>query len=1562
MSTVNRYSLFSRDCPVGSNVNITLVDGVIITGTLLEKNDEYQSIRVKDEYGEDTFFGDEIRRWRILSSHTIAQPAVIDTPLEPIINTLPVVIEESQIAMEIPKTIIAEEAQDDFSKNKQKIEIERQFNEIKQLAIMAFGGKNELVPLPEPVFILPENIINNKIMSKNDIEIVRNKSKSKFDNAIKQHDVAKIREILQEVKDVENRYISYRIPVLPQLCALLLLRIDSVTNKATAYDYLKKALDWEQNNVVSLRGFIYVTIQQEKWKEAGESLMRLLLVKDTIEQCDESFVKALGRCLLNLQEDTLPGLMSLKNNIQLQSDYFKYLLFLALAKESQEAAILAYQKKYAEAQKMLPNSVTFQSAAMLYKPELEFDRLRDLENQKNISTELTGTVIFYPDRQFGFINNTIRNESFCFSHNDIVDSDLRTALINGITLQIRDIKVAFEDTGYRPWNKTWNIAKNVRFASNTEKERVMKQVKVKSSKKETSLDIRLSSIPIGNSPYVAAKRFELLGDLDAAEHEYTKVLALGKRNRSGKETSTVLDLAAIYNRQGRTDEALQIIDDNQKIYFNVSDTDRLDNVRISILTKAKRFREAANLLQRKIEVTREIPENIAKLATWLQQKAFCYQMMAFEQRKESILTDTLPTIIEKLQKLRYYRNIGKQESLRVQSSLELVQKMPDKLTELLNPQNTEQANEEIQESVATSFISEIDEIRLPIVAKNLLDTCQFENVEQRVKELLNSDTASNNITDLRKEIGRLLEQLDTRGKRPLVKAALRLNIAAIYYRVRSLCNEDEIENNIYLSLSFLGENQVYEKDREMARIYLSTALSIPADYKIDFAFAMLIITYLTNLPDTNDIIVKQGTESFLEYAINLLDQEVDACHTFTQDFPFYVNKFYEKCKTFLNEVRKKQRRNINQILSTNIDLWRKEEQIRLQDEDVQFRSLETTTYPTVNLLSERFAGLRKIAQRSVFQIDRQRLDRLAEIAERLSEIDRQKDYFAKDKQISEIETAIQTLDNDIQLKPSSLSLQHIKLLCEKIQQKVGELKKKNIEDAEPKITVINPLQEDNYVLEENRIRLHIKVQLQRGTAPIQSLEVKIISSDGIDYDHETGMSPEMLRDGDSRNLQVDIIPSQELIAKKAFDVQLTIGYTPINSFEPKETEIYTFPVRIGTPDKPIVNPYDIAGRSPVSDPKKFVGRTDTINEIVRQMTDEPLGKCYVLFGQMRSGKSSTLKQIQGKFTSPCLAVYTDASAAENEGSQNINFSLMVRDSLRKALAKELTGNEKDLDLFREFNDLFKDIAMFNAPVPTFSSMMDYASERLCQHGWNNPRIVLLIDEFTYIYDNICAGKIDGSTMRHWKAMLQTASFSAVLVGQDTMPWFLEKFPNEFGVIEKKRISYLSKDETQQMADGWIYDNGKSRYRDTAFNRLFELTGGNPFYTQRFCYTLVEYLNSRKASVITEADVDNTCSLLCRGGENFDKIDSSEFHPLYLPLNKQRFKEEQYIGILRQIAVQTKQYGQATIDDIMIDGLIQDDVNYIINELVKREILEQLSETNDVKIRVNIYTEYLCANR
>jgi hypothetical protein len=83
--------------------------------------------------------------------------------------------------------------------------------------------------------------------------------------------------------------------------------------------------------------------------------------------------------------------------------------------------------------------------------------------------------------------------------------------------------------------------------------------------------------------------------------------------------------------------------------------------------------------------------------------------------------------------------------------------------------------------------------------------------------------------------------------------------------------------------------------------------------------------------------------------------------------------------------------------------------------------------------------------------------------------------------------------------------------------------------------------------------------------------------------------------------------------------------------------------------------------------------------------------------------------------------------------------------------------------------------------------------------------VLLIDEFSYIYGLIMSGCIPELFMKNWKALLQENYFSVVLAGQDVVPQFRQRFPNEFGTTQ---VSYLKRADAVKLIDEPIRIGGQ----------------------------------------------------------------------------------------------------------------------------------------------------------
>ena len=242
-------------------------------------------------------------------------------------------------------------------------------------------------------------------------------------------------------------------------------------------------------------------------------------------------------------------------------------------------------------------------------------------------------------------------------------------------------------------------------------------------------------------------------------------------------------------------------------------------------------------------------------------------------------------------------------------------------------------------------------------------------------------------------------------------------------------------------------------------------------------------------------------------------------------------------------------------------------------------------------------------------------------------------------------------------------------------------------------------------------------------------------------------------------------------------------------------------------------------------------------------------------------------------------------------------------------------------------------------------------------GWEDKLIVIMIDEFTYIYSYIKQGRIDDSIMKQWKSIIQDpkSTFSAVLVGQDVVPYF-ENEPyakNAFQIIEKKRLTYLKETDALKLIIEPIRDeNGDSRYASGAAELILNYTACNPYYIQMLCGSLVDYMHEKKAIIATTADVSEVADRLVQtmSDSEFDNLisggDSLEFGEI---------KDTKILAVLYRIAKLTETTEYCTRHDIVNyykEELLDGEENVVVDILRNLEMREVI-EINEGMYRIQV---------
>ena len=218
-------------------------------------------------------------------------------------------------------------------------------------------------------------------------------------------------------------------------------------------------------------------------------------------------------------------------------------------------------------------------------------------------------------------------------------------------------------------------------------------------------------------------------------------------------------------------------------------------------------------------------------------------------------------------------------------------------------------------------------------------------------------------------------------------------------------------------------------------------------------------------------------------------------------------------------------------------------------------------------------------------------------------------------------------------------------------------------------------------------------------------------------------------------------------------------------------------VRVSDEFEKIKNPYAAyAGGGIVGDPDMFFGRDELIQNIAQAIQTSHLqSKCVLVFGQKRSGKSSVLYHLKALLQKDknLLILNLDNIASIKGEHTRIPLMYQILRSILTELEYEIEDRVEEGFTPLEFS-IPSDDEFYNHPNPlqcfgdTFKRLKRLVSK---QEDWRGTRVVLLIDEFQYIYDGIVANEIPESFMQNWKALLQANYFSAVLVGQDVMQKF-----------------------------------------------------------------------------------------------------------------------------------------------------------------------------------------------
>ena len=403
--------------------------------------------------------------------------------------------------------------------------------------------------------------------------------------------------------------------------------------------------------------------------------------------------------------------------------------------------------------------------------------------------------------------------------------------------------------------------------------------------------------------------------------------------------------------------------------------------------------------------------------------------------------------------------------------------------------------------------------------------------------------------------------------------------------------------------------------------------------------------------------------------------------------------------------------------------------------------------------------------------------------------------------------------------------------------------------------------------------------------------------------------------------------------------------------------------------KEIPNPFEtFSDQGVVTDPNMMFGRDDDIDRVMKSLcADGELirGKSIALYGQKRSGKSTLLyyvrKRIEEDFrgTALVLDMGSVGSYEYTRGMTRVIMSL-IASGIQNILDydDELYEASCRFKIIPPADSILKDDnydIVFNNFMRSFTAFLD-AQRPGC-------RIVLFIDEFTYLYRYIKDGKIDPSFLEFWKALNQEYGVILIMVGQDSMKQLTELSicTNALGTTKLYPVRYLTKEHSERLIRKPLEDRHSGvRIEDEAVDELFRLTYGSAYLLMILCSCIVDYLNQNMLFTVSAQTIENIADEAIRTG----RISQTHFHPMYNdslsgtdPKNLEAHDKDN-LKILAAVASYADGNHEASIADLLQELREWDEntLKALLSALVQRDVLRY--RDNRYKIYVGLFEEWL----
>lgn len=960
-----------------------------------------------------------------------------------------------------------------------------------------------------------------------------------------------------------------------------------------------------------------------------------------------------------------------------------------------------------------------------------------------------------------------------------------------------------------------------------------------------------------------------------------------------RKEAAIKDLAWMHNRIREYDEAIAVLDRYDAV-FSERTRRSADNMRLTILHNARSYKDALV-----VNARLRRGATARQLSTLRQQEVIC--LVALRRIDEANTT------------LDWLRSKGSLEP-----------EVLDRLSHLIDSGGSSEEEHEVLQ-IATFGLG------LSPLAEFWLSRADNYGVDERSKRRGYLD--STDFMNVEKQLDRI------KGRRPRERAQLQLTLASICYTDPQAAGDQQLAVLLQRYFRDMAEAGLYgQEPADSTRSYAVEAIKLAGGEYPRKELAVLLATYAPGSSALEDV-----RDETLVGMIGALYASEGDWSRFDSDLAFYVAAAPHG---FEHLARMAER--VSDPCGAEVRAaWNRErdEMRRVRDERATLEKLSASVATSSDQLEATAERLETVAHTTRFDLDRRRIDSLRDALDEAIRFWRQRLYHDRENAYQRAVAGLETLLSEIERAPTLSSV-----LLTPFVAKLKEALTRNydafVSEARPSLEIQSVLAGDRHTIDtDGSIRIALELSSDAGGAPVEQLELMVSEDEGLTVKGVDNL-PEVFRGGERREIQLRVMPTANQLADRAFTVRCSLGYR--RGAETGQTEPFLLSVNID--DQPFraiePNPYEpYSGGTPVDDPRMFFGRHDLVDRIIRQTTQGTIGQCFVLYGQKRSGKSSVLGQVERRLDLPFVPIRVTLGMVDTLNA-HASFVAWCVDEMEHFVNRRGLPTPDGWPSYETVR---------HEPIRSLAGAI--ASTRSALDVGEEGRIILLVDEFTYLYEYIREGIVDRTFMRQWKALLEQRMFTAVVAGQDSMPRFKADYANEFGVVHDERLTYLTDTDAMALASEPIKLDGVSRFKGRSMERLLELTAGSPYYLQVICDEIVRQLNMRRSNFVTEADVKSALDNLVSGQRLLPK---DKFDPLVTAAGESvaAAPEHAYLELLARIASLSERGVGVRLADLAVRDSAK--LGLLVDDLVDREVLTR--DGARVRIKVGLFEEWLRVNR